>query len=289
MRRYLGMACLAAACVVAPAGAKEEAPSSVALQDLITMRVDGELVVGTDGTVASYDVKTKLDGKLKTLIDESVARWRFETVTKDGQPTRARSKMRITLAGRKATSGYDVYVDNVVFMPPDAVKSADDKHAGMTIEKMRPMPVYPHYNVNGLVTLMLRVAPDGTVADISATQCSLYFAGGSSIQKARVCKAMEDNALSAIRQWRFTLPTEPGADNVGVMPVEYIGAGVRGDLIHETSEPGKWRLEARGAYRKPAWSRDANGQRVGTADTVGNELLPSHSILKFRSGGPEGA
>ncbi|UHQ20513.1 energy transducer TonB [Lysobacter sp. KIS68-7] len=295
MRRYLGMACLAAACVIAPVGAKEEAAPSGALEDLITMRVDGELVVGTDGKVASYVVKTKVDDKLKTLIDQNVAQWRFETVSKDGQATRARSDMRITLVAKQAANGYDVHIDNVVFMPPgldaaDAAAAAQGTtRTTIEITKQRPMPQYPHYSVNGLVTLMVHVAPDGTVADIDATQCSLYFAGGSEVNKKRACKAMEDNALRAIRQWHFKLSDKPGAETVGVMPVQYRMPGARAEQILATSKPGKWRLESRGPYRKPAWARDANGQRVGTADAVGDELLPSNSILKFRSGGPEGA
>jgi len=302
MRRYLGMACLVAACVAAPAGAKEEAPVPAqveapagALEDLITMRVDGELVVGTDGKAASYELKTKIDDKLTVLIAKHVALWRFMPVTVDGKPARVRTDMRITLVGRKSQTGYDVAVDNVVFITPKSGEEGRaDVHrttdADIAIVKQKPMPKYPHaYNANGLVTLMLHIAPDGTVDQIAATQCSLYFTRGTEKDKANACKSMEDNAISAIRQWRFKLPPGPIVDSTGVMPVQYAMGDQRGMQIRETSNPGKWRMESRGKYRKPEWARDANGQRVGTADMVGNEMMPSTSPLTFTSGGPEGA
>jgi hypothetical protein len=301
MRRYLGMACLAAACIVAPAvaqetppaAAKAEAPSS-SLEEVITMRVDGELVVGTDGKTASYTLKTKIDDTLKDLIAKHVALWRFTPVTFDGKPARVRSDMRITLVGRKSTTGYDVSVDNVVFTTPklkpgDVAQVAKTDEEQIEFVRKMPMPRYPGYNVNGLVTLMLEIGPDGTVAHVSATQCSLYFAGGRDSTKDTACKAMEDSAIHAIRQWRFKLPPGPIVDNTGVMPVQFTNGGERGRLIRSTSNPGVWRMESRGKYRRPEWARDANGQRVGTADMVGNEMLPSNSPLHFTSGGPEGA
>lgn len=285
MRHSMGWACLAAACLAASATAGEPA----SMEDLMTMRVDGELVVDATGKVESHTLKTTLDPKLTALIEQAIPRWSFFPPVVDGKPVRARSGMRITLAAREDDAGaFTVKIDNVVFTPPgvepEQPGTGDDVPK---VGKRGKMPNFPRYKVNGLVTIAMRFKPDGSVADIAPTQCSLYFAGGSEVVKERACREMEGNAVRALRSWKFEVPADPAASE-GIIAVQYIVGDDRGQRIRETSEPGKWRVESRGTYQWPGWS-DADGkQRVGSADMVGSEMLSGTSPLKFRSGGPEG-
>lgn len=312
MRRIAGMAALAAACVAAPgfAGQADKAAAVVAapeMEEVLTMRVEGQVVVDASGKVIGHSLQTKLEPKLQALIDKAVPGWVFFPPMVDGKPAAAKSDMRITLLGKKIGDGYEVSIDNVLFswakgsdwrLPKRDGKQEAKKDApkvvdgvSLSVKTMKPKPVYPkNWNVNGIVTILVNIAPDGSIVDAVSTQCSLYFAGGTAIQRRRACKSMEDSAANAIKKWTIHIdghgkPVEPIARS-GTIPLQYVMRGPGAETVAKASEPGNWRLEARTPYRLPAWARgDRFAQHMGTSDSVGSgELMSSESALRLRDG-----
>jgi hypothetical protein len=308
MRRIAGMAVLVGVCAGVPADAgKPVAPTPV--DTVLTMRVEGQIGVDANGKLIGYTLKTKLEPKLQAIIDKAVPTWVFFPPMVDGKPTAAKSDMRITLLGKEVEGGYHVTIDNVLFSHVDTrdwhaptrgkadAKKADatstpkqDANAkSLSLIDMYPLPQYPAYAVNGIVTIDVNIAADGSILDATPTQCSLYFAGGTAKDLARACKAMEDNAAKAIKRWHVAIDNHgkpiDDAPITATIPVQYMLESRGSDTVTKASEPGHWRLESRTPYRKPKWATDQRfAQRMGTSDSFGGELMPSDSALQLRDG-----
>lgn len=299
MRRIARVALVAAACVATPGFADDQKPAR--MEEVLTMRVEGTIAVDATGKVIAHEVKTGIPPRLRELIDNTVPAWRFFPPMVDGAPSAAKTDMRITLLGRKDGDGYEVSIDNVLFSKTDprgwragkestqesSARTGDD--ATLSLARKRPLPVYPPFNVNGMVTVLLNIAPDGEVIDAVPMQCSLYQASGSDFELARACKAMSDNAATAIKRWTVAidthgkpLPTKPLS---ATLPVQFIGMQ-GGNLVTKASQPGHWRVESRTPYRVPEWARGERfAQRMGTSDAVGSgDLMSSDSPLRLQDG-----
>jgi len=274
------------------AGAKDQAVQGEAV---LTLRVDGELSIDPEGKVADYRISTKLDPQLERLVRRAVPSWRFKPILVDGKPVIASSPMRITLSAEEMKEGYKVVVDNVVFRPntreeweaEEASRKARPRMsvAGeappsmvwITSKSLRP-PSYPpllqQAGVEGMVLLTVRVHPDGTVAEVFASQSSLLNVKGSSKQLDRARLMLERNATDAAKRWTFTVKTEDAsplsAEALTVrLPVEYfmVGRGGPDKLV------GQWRHEFRGPNQQAPWLPATNARKVGVSDLTGNEIL----------------
>lgn len=282
----LAVACMASGVTAHPPSVSRVPQQVGELEDVITMRLEGSVVVDPAGKVVSHTLDTKLDENLAGLVSKAVAAWTFSPPVIDGSPATVRSRMWITLAGREVASGYEVRIDNVNFYnPPDPKNAAAPDKPRIQLTSIKPSPKYPKYNVNGGITLLVRFSPDGAVADVVATQCSLYFAGGRATDKVAACQAMISNATSAVRKWRATVPAElaraPGG-LTGTLPFQYIG--LQGaELVAASGEPGQWRRESRTRYAEPAW-RDDGTQRVGSSDVADGALRTASTPLRLNAG-----
>lgn len=289
----------AIACAFAlPALAAKPTPTPE-IEDVLTMRVDGTIAVDETGKVIGHTVDTRLDPKLRDLIDSAVAQWRFAPPTANGKPARVKSAMRVTLAGRTVDEGTSVSIDNVYFFDagkaqapshletqaPTYPETAKRQRATITIEKMvRPITYPGDYHVNAMITLAIRANPDGTVADVFPTQCSLYFAGGPRLVLARACKRISEAAAESVKTWKVgvqlngDLPTPETL--TGTLPIEYrMDTDAR--RIGATGEPGRWRAESRTAYTRAPWLGEGRfAQRVGTSDVVDAQMVPQQSPLQ---------
>lgn len=302
MKKNAGIACLAAALLTAGfASAKQPEPANGNIDELLTMRVEGTLAVDENGNVLAHTVDTEIDPRFKALIDKAVAQWKFMPVTVEGKPARAKSDMRVTLAARElADGGMSVKIDNVIFYDrakdrtaanEEAVATAASKKAPfLRIARMTRKIEYPRgYHLNGVVTMAIQGNPDdGTVANVTPTQCSLYFAKASPEELARACKLLGDSVARAIRTWKIGVDLNgavPTADNMtAMMSVEF---RMQGDerRIEGSAKAGQWRAEARTPYAPATWLKpDGFTQRVGTSDVEGSEMLPGRSKLQFRDG-----
>lgn len=273
-------------------GGPTKSVSIEAGEDLITMRVDGQIAIDAQGKVLDYRIDTKLQPELRALIDKAVPNWLFWPVIVDGKPIAARTGMRITLAGTQVATGYRIAVDNVTF----SNKDAPDKNGLWTVPASPGVELvvasrksriqFPSYRVDGLVVVHVRVSPQGTIEEIAASQSSLFNLTGNPKILAKARKAMEDSAIKGIRGWTFRVDSHgrtPKPEELsGAISVEYVWNADSADQLRET---GVWRREHRGPYQAPAWLRDTRlAQRVGSSDMGGSDVAPLSSPVRLRDG-----
>lgn len=290
------LACLLLATVAV--SASEPAPQA---ETLMTMRVDGEIAIDTQGKVLDYKIATEVQPEIKALLDKAISGWAFIPVLIDGTPTAVKTKMRITLAGRPVDTGYKIGIDNVVFHG----ESAKDKAAAapptgvvLTTKTRKPIPKYPKYAVNGMVLVYVRTSPEGKIEEAIAAQLNLFNAKGDPTQLANALQAMEDNAVSAIRQWTVNVETHGKTPTVedltATICVRYEMGGAQGlpfgggFVQKPPGEPdnvGRWRFETRGTMRSAPWLQNARlAQRVGVSDVNPGEMAPVASPVRLRDG-----
>ena len=309
------MAALAAALAVASAQAGTKVQIAQG-ESVLTLRVDGELTIDPEGRVKDYAIRTKLEPQIQKLVSKAVPGWRFMPVEVDGQRVNAKSPMRITLAATETKGGYEVRVDNVVFTPnskedyeaqraSEKALAAEGKTLALsgdpsppgqpvliTAIKMTP-PGYPKgllmAGVEGIVLLNLRLNPDGTVAEVFASQSSLLNIKGRPelLDRARVM--LEKNAASAANKWTFTVDAKDSAsltpsDLTVRVPVDYrlSSPGAR-----DGSLSGTWRNEFRGPNYPVPWLLGVDGeQAVGVSDfNGGGEYLAGASRFELADKG----
>ncbi|WP_168191511.1 TonB family protein [Thermomonas aquatica] len=297
-----------AAAMVAAAGATAATKLQIAEgESVVTLRIDGELNIGPEGQVQAYRIRTRLDPKIQALVAKAVPGWQFKPVLVDGKPVNAKTPMRITLAATETKGGYEVRVDNVVFTPYSkedyeaqlASKKAlaeqgktlttlDDamppsQPVEITSIKLAP-PGYPKglqmAGVEGMVLLNLRLNPDGTVAEVFASQSSLLNVKGRPelLDRARVM--LEKNASSAAAKWTFKVQAkDPAAlkpsDLTVRIPVDYAlsSPGRKGDPL-----VGSWRREFRGPNYPVPWLLGGEGeQAIGVSDLGSGEFIAGTS------------
>lgn len=283
------------ACTLAlPALAGDRPAVATDIENVLTMRVEGTIAVDEAGKVIAHTVDTKIDPRFRDVIDRAVALWKFAPPTVGGKPARVKSAMRVTLVGRKVEVGTEVSVDNVMFFDQGPDKKYDEARAQAaksgnvfkSIVSMPRMPMYPRdYHVNGSLTLAIRANPDGTIAEVTRTQCSLYFAGGSRAQLARACKKMADIAMPAVRTWKVGIELNGNAPTIenltATLPMQYVMES-DGDRIGKSGEPGNWRMEARTEYVQAPWLRASRlAQRVGTSDVNGSGMIEQKAPLEL--------
>lgn len=272
-------------------------------ESVLTLRVDGDVTIDPEGKVLAYQLLTELDPQIEKLITRAVPAWRFKPILRGGSGVSANSPMRITLAAKETNGGYEVRVDNVVFRAitkanSEAELTSEKMTGGMahasgesapkasiTADTLLP-PLYPdglgRAGVEGLVLLNMRLKPDGTVAEVFASQSSLFNLKGKPVLLDRARTVLEKSAVMAARQWRFKVEArEPSAlkasDLTVRVPVEYIlhGGQMTGSLA------GKWRHEYRGPNSRVPWLLEEELQRVGVSDLDGGEILAGTSDFRL--------
>lgn len=291
--RAIGMALVGGAMAMAMATtwAGTPLPGSEG-EDVLTLRVDGQLSIDPEGRVKDYRISTQLDPQVERLVSRAVATWRFKPILVDGKPAIAHSPMRITLAAVEMDQGYQVSVDNVVFRPNtreehEAAKASMAAHRDITVageppeprvwissKSLRP-PEYPagmmKSGVEGIVLLNLRLNPDGSVADVFAAQSSLLNVRGTQNILDRGRALLERSAMMSAKRWTFVVDAENVAslkpsDLTVRVPVEYRLGPPQGSLA------GKWRHEFRGPQLTPPWLAEAEAT-IGVSDMEGGDAL----------------
>ena len=293
---------------VTPLHAAEPASTAMAGESVLTLRVDGELTIGTEGQVLSYTLRSKVDQNLQNLLAKAIPQWRLVPMQQGGKPVNATSPMRITLAAKQVPAGYEVRVDNVIFRALSKADIAAEKaameraratgeavtqageapHAPTFIDSVRAKPPgYPiglmKAGVEGLVLLNLRLNPDGTVAEVVATQSSLFDIKGRPevLDKAR--GLLEKESMRAAKTWTFKVDANKAAqltseDLTVRVPVEFV---MRTDHSHDVEMSEKWRQEFRGPNFPAPWLKRAT-QEVGASDLAGGEQVAGAATFQLR-------
>jgi len=262
-------------------------PLSREIEHLLSMSVNGTLVVDTDGSVRDYALTTTVTPGLAEALGKTIKAWRFEPVLVDGQPTRAEAKMRISLAATENGKDYQVHVENAVFRPATPSAQAPARTVEATGRSMNP-PVYPRELqrafISGRVLVALHFTPEGKVIEAVPVQSMIFDArGGSDRTYAKAIKQFEDATLAAVRKWTVSVQVKPGAptsakDFTTYTTVDYrMGDGPNGDI------PGEWRRVSRTPRAALPWLPATEAPKVGVADVAAGESFPLADALHLAS------
>lgn len=306
-----GMLALLVACAGVRAG--ERPDGSPAGESVLTMRVDGELTIGPDGQVVEYKVRTPLEPRLQEMLAKAIPSWRLKPVLQNGKPVGARTPMRITLAATQAAEGYQVRIDNVVFAPLTAADREAARAAAaaarargevlvtageqpLSVPDIRRVktnpPVYPRglasNGMEGMVLMVLRLQPDGRVADAVASQSTLFNVKGRPevLDKARAM--LERVSLAAARSWTFDVDAaDPGSLTPRALSLSIAVDFAMAETPKEQREAvGVWRWEFRGPQQFAPWLRKVvEEQVVGVSDLAGGEFLAGSSPFRLADPG----
>lgn len=289
--------------VWAQAGTKTENALQLAdSESLLSMRVDGELVITPDGQVGEYKITTKdMPGEITSLIAKSIAGWRFEPIKDEqGSLIAAKTHMRVTLVAREKEKGsYAVEMENVRFHNGVRINEAravrqEAKEAGVEVS-IRPRPNYPDVmlsnGISGAALVNILFSEDGKVVDAVVVQSAMFNVRGQSGLIEKAFKEMEREALRSVKRMRVKFgrgvdPKDPEVSS-GMIAIRFsvIGSADQSDSMRKA---GVWRLEQRGPLRTPSWEIEKAGVRVGISDLDGSEGLISNqaSKIKPRTGVP---
>jgi TonB family protein len=200
--------------VSAPVMVKEVKPqyTAGAMRAKVQGAVTLECVVQPDGTVGEVRVTKALDPGLDQEAIKAVKQWRFKPGTKDGKPVRVLITLELTFTLR------DKPAQPLFPVRPLAPGDAGSKGRPEAARVYRPgdgvsapivvHEVKPQYTaeakkakIQGTVTLECVVKTDGTVGEVEVI--------------TSLDAGLEQEAIKAVKQWRF----EPGTKDGKPVPV----------------------------------------------------------------------
>ena len=274
---------LATLVALVPAAASRAAPAralqapEAALESIILMQVEGVVTIEPDGTVGGLSFDTKFEDALRGALESKMRAWRFKPVLVAGQARRAQTPFRVMLAAGRLDGQYQVRIDDTGFGGVEGTKAmlgavVPDGVAPPITAKRMVAPQYPMTQQRageiGRVHLVIRVAPDGRVADVLATQSLAFDIGGSESDASarRSIHSFEVAAIAAARRWTFNVPAAAAARSASDMTVstdvEYV-------LRYDTTVAGQWIAVKRAPKRPVAWlpPEQADGTGAGMSAT----------------------
>lgn len=255
MKRWLvGTLALAVAGAVSAGG-----PGAVRKQLEASMLLTGQIVVATDGHVASYELDhpEKIPADVATLIQNGTREWHFQPVLQDGKPVNAKARMNIRVVARRESADSTNYVARIsgaTFGEYDAQSNTE-----ITYAERKP-PTYPQAaasaRVSGTVYLILRIDHDGHVVDATAEQVNLGVVAGENDMKVWR-NVLAGPSVAVAKRWTFRPPTAgPHANDpfyVVRVPIVY---NLRQDGRLLNGGYGEWQVYVPGPKQTVAWAND---------------------------------
>ncbi len=171
-----------------------------------------ECVVQPDGTIGGVRVTKALSPGLDQEAIKAVRQWRFKPGRKDGKPVPVRVTLEMTFTLRDAPAPPLFPVPPLA--PGDApgtgqpeatraFKPGAGVSAPVVVKEVRPQytPDAKEARIQGVVTLECVVNIDGTIGDVKVIRS--------------LDAGLDQEAIKAVRQWRF----EPGTKDGKPVPV----------------------------------------------------------------------
>lgn len=252
-QRAAWMLCWLAVMLAWAPAVSAQGPGGVRKQVEASMRVTGAITIATDGSVEAVDLDTpeKLPKGIAAFVGQNIAGWRFEPVVVDGVPRRALTRVSALLVGKTIGGGQmSVSIRGADFSDDTVLPEAER----IAARQMKP-PGYPtsaaEEGVQGTVYLLVKVARDGTVGDVSTEQVNLRFVA-SEPQMNRHRDRLARAAMAAARGWTFAPPTagEQASQPHWIVrvPVDFNFTGL---LPY-----GEWQVYVPGPRTRPDWAPD---------------------------------
>ena len=260
-------------------------PGAVRKQVEASMQVTGQVVIAPEGKLQSYtiDQPELLPADVKSLLARYLPACEFSVTTASGKPATVTSKMSLQILARQnSEGGSTLSVNASQFADPDTpdyIKALD----------MAP-PNYPmdaaRMGFSGTVYVVLRLNPDGTVAQAHAEQVNMTVVASENVLRVGR-RLLEKAALVKARDWRFEIAAGRLAEeDTGVdvrVPVDF---KFRPEHPGSESSYGKWQGYVPGPYVSIPWRpQAADAQGLGALAAGGLYPLDSRIKLKNRAAG----
>ncbi len=247
------------------------------------MLVTGTIVVAPDGSVSSYmvDHPEKLPSGVLEIIGNTLPRWKFKPVLRDGQAVAAKATMSLRIVARELTGkNFAVSVQSASF---------GTEAPGESITYLNhPSPKYPYdavdSRVSGTVYMLMKVGRQGTVIDVAAEQVNLRVQGPPELMK-RWRDDLAKASLATVKKWTFKLPTSGAQVDY---PYWYARVPINftvSPIDHPSTEVyGHWVGYVPGPREVIPWL-DQTHLALGSADAVPDgSIEPLGSGLQLTSG-----
>jgi hypothetical protein len=221
-----------------------------------SMLVTGSVELNTDGSVHGYtlDKQEKLPVPVVDLIQRNVPSWKFQFVSTPESAVTQTMTMRI-VAKDTDDKHMTLAISGVQF---DSNSGSDELAHSIT----RVQPNFPAYSlksgISGHVYVLVKVGRDGNVADIAAEQVNLRrYLPQTNMSIYR--KDLADAAIRAVRQWKFSVPTQgkwaQSPYFLVRIPVDFHIANMNMDL-NDGGQYGTWQVYIPGPRMDVPWLSD---------------------------------
>ena len=254
---------VAAMGLAAPAFAADKSAEQIEASMLVTGNVDIE----TDGSLSQLqiDKEQALPAGVVKFVRDNARHWKFEPVLRDGKAVQAQAPMRLRVVAKKLPDGsFQVGLRGVSFERYDA------NDPELAVATVRGAPKYPveafRAGAAGTVYAVVKVGRNGRVEDAVAEQVNLRILS-TDAEMRRLRRMFADATLSALRDWRFRVPTQ--GENVDKpfwtvrIPVSYAIDGQPGE-----SDYGTWVNYVPGPRESLPWA-EAAARSSFAPDTLG--------------------
>ena len=284
MTRRILLFTMLALCAFAASASRHD---TVRKQVEASMLVTGELVVAPDGAVKSYtlDRADALPPGTGELFAQLFPDWELEVARADGSPLQAPAAVKMSVQLVARPTGVDderrIMIQDTAFWDPKAPVQVLRK-GELTPPKYPPIAY--RSGMSGIVYVVLRLNPDGTVAETHVERVDMtVLSDERQLRKFR--EVLAEAAVGTAKQWTFSIAPERHAkpEPIGVrVPVEFLLS--RKQVAQ--SEYGKWHVYVPGPYAPIPWqNRTADG---GIGAMVPGQVYPLDAPIKPR-GSPTGS
>ncbi|MBH1588360.1 energy transducer TonB [Stenotrophomonas maltophilia] len=243
----------------------------------MSMALSGSIDVAADGSVSALvlDQQAMLAPGIASFVEGTIRGWQFEPTLRDGKPVAVHAPLRVRLRGKEQDDGsYQVSMTSVDF------SEYDPKATDSVTRKNMPPPRYPEdvfrSGGQGDVLLLVKVARDGTVADVIAEQVNMtVVAPERTLAKMRDLLAKA--SISGARKWTFVPPTTGENSTRDFWTVR---VPVNFALNSDTGSNGNAQPERYGRWRAyiPGPRQAAPWRKPDAAEQAGSDLLPAGGV-----------
>ena len=215
--------------------------------------VTGSLDIERDGSVSRYvvDQPGRLPPGVAELVNDSVPKWRFDPIRKDGNPVPATTKMRVQVLAHQVDAKHlSIELGSASF--GDATDTTGENVVGKALTP----PTFPAQTlgsgVGGTVSLVILVDKQGRVKNAVVEQVNLR-ATGSPVEMTQWRQAFAKSSVKAAMSWTFTPPTVGESAQQGEWSVR-IPIDFRFDGPEKPY--GKWNAYMPGPVQRAPWLHD---------------------------------
>ena len=240
-------------------------PKSVRERVEDSMVITGTIAVTPQGTVLAYalDHPEKLPSAVSQAVSETLPRWTFQPVLRDGKPAASKARMSLRVVAQPIGGGnYRVAVHSAYFGDPGV-----DVKPVRTVRIAYPRPAIRE-RLAATVYMLVRIDRSGKVVDAAAEQVNLQaIADDRTLERYR--QLFAEVSVKGFRQWIYTpaAASDPAPYRILSMPVNFsVNPGA------QDAPYGQWQAYVPGPVQLVPWLDDEK-LLTGGADALPGDGL----------------